>query len=671
MSEEDNKKEEKNDLEKEDKKEEKLDKEEEIKTEKSENLNKKENNKSNKEKKENKIDEEENSLNNEDEDNNKSELDSESSKDIAFVTASEKNESQDEEGEGEGEDDEENDDEDDDIIDDDDEDDDDEDDKSDDTFDDKKKKDPYHTYIISKVEYSINMENLAKGDYLYGIKENKFYRVTNYTSKESNNSDKFNITLSLVDNLKKKTKKSKIKMKKINDNILFKALKYENNNKEKNQKEVKLEENNLDKKEEEIKDNKYEEKDKENIIDESKEEKEKEKEKKEDKEKKEEKKEKEKINEEKDIKEKNNIENKKEKEKSNEEINKENKTEDRGEINKEKNMENNKENNKEKEKEKEEINDNNEVKEKETKKDKKNNEEKKEGSKKTSKKGASNKTSDLTITIKDFTNYTNLQKINIFYINYLNIFHRIDMIININWSINDIIATFQKLYHIPSDKYSEEKLPLLVFLNNKRYSPINKTQRKFFTPNKFDYKNDFLIILEKETFKFEEYDMGTRNNYINMKGVKVPHFVYSSYYNYQVDSFIISKNVPSLECEIYEIKKEFNFNIDPENEKFSKKKIKEFMDLNWKERSTLISVIKSGALRKSKENYDANCFEINRRFIISQGKIYIFLVTTSNKKTYVFNPRHISKNGLIIVTKEDKGILNGFKAKIISDFIAY
>ena len=78
------------------------------------------------------------------------------------------------------------------------------------------------------------------------------------------------------------------------------------------------------------------------------------------------------------------------------------------------------------------------------------------------------------------------------------------MIININCSINNIITKFQKIYHIPKDRFSEEKPPLLVFINNKKYSPLNSVKNKYFTPNKFDYKNDYVIILEKENYKFEE-----------------------------------------------------------------------------------------------------------------------------------------------------------------------
>ena len=365
--------------------------------------------------------------------------------------------------------------------------------------------------------------------------------------------------------------------------------------------------------------------------------------------------------------------NSEEKIKKNEEINNEDKKE---EIVEKGDKEEKEKKKKEKEKEKEETADKDEKgeeNEKETKKDKKTNEDKND--KKSSKKSKSKKKSGLPITIKDYSNYTCLQKINIFYINYLNISHRLDMIIDINSSINDVILTFQKLYHFYCDKYSDEKPPLIVFINNKRYSPLSKTKNKYFIPTKFDYKNDFLIILEKETYKFEEYDMGRNRHYssnkVNLKGAKIPHFVYSSYYNLQVESFIITKNIQYLECEVYELKKEYYFSTDPENKRVSKKKIKDFLDLNWKEKSTLISVLKSGAMRKSKENYDGNCFEINRNFILSHGKIYIFVVTSSNKRVYTFNPRDFHNNGLIIVTRDDKGILNGFKAKRISDFIAY
>ena len=676
------------------------------------NIEKKEiekNGKDKKEKKEekDKKEEDKDSLNN-DTDNKKSSSNSVKDEEDSlgdFESNSENKE--DDSGEGE---DEENDDEDD--IDEDDDDDDEDDDKTDNTFsDDKKKKDPYHSYINSKVENFIYFDDLEKGDYLYGIEQNKYYKIININSKSGNKCDKYYISLELIDNLKK-TKKEKIKMKKISDNIIYKALNYDNdNNKNENKTKDKKEEekkdisnkelttntnndDNINEKKGEIKkENKNEEKKNENenkneIKNENENENNKQ------------------CNDElsnnnikkqsniddkvlvkdneKEI--ENKIENKNEnKNESKNENKNESKNESKNEIKENKQdtkEENNKENNKvdkneniienNKDKKENKDDDNNKENEKIKNDKKKNNEDPDESNKKLNIKKASNKKNiTVSISMKDYLKYTFLQKINIFYINYLNIFHKIDMIININCSINDIIIKFQRLYHIPCDRYSDEKPPLIVFINNKKFSTSNKTRKKYFTPNKFDYKNDYIIILEKENHKFEEIDMGTRNNYINLKGVKIPHFVFSSYYNLQVQSFIISKNLPFLECEVYEVKKELYFNIDPENEKNTKKKVKEFLDLNWKERANLISVIKSGNIRKSKENYDANCFEINRKFILSHGKIYIFLVTSSNKKVYAFNPRHITKDGVVIISKDDKALLSGFKAKKISDFIAY
>ncbi len=516
-------------------------------------------------------------------------------------------EENDNEEENDDEDEEENDDDDDE-----DDNDDEEEEKSSIDYSEKKKKEPYHAYLNSKIENSNYLHLLEKGDYIYNKEQNKFYKIVKNDENNLSSSEKkkeHNIVIELIDNLKSKSKKEKNQMKKMSENIILKK----ESDKEINEK--KDEENNNLKENEGIE----EKKDNEKIL-------------------------KENI-EEKDIIDKNKFV---------------------GILQNEiKNQINKKEDNNIESKEKDIINiKNNEIiKEKENNKGKKINEEKLPINKNIKTKNYIN------ITIKDYSKYTFLQKIKIFYINYLNISYSIKMLININCSIKELVNEFSKLYHIPTERFSE-KSSISFFINGKKYSSSNDIRKKFFIPNKFDYKNDYIILMEKGSFKFDEIDMGTRNNYYNLKEIKIPHFVYSSYYNYLIESFIISKNLTTLECELYEIKKEAYLKIEPNNEKSTRQKIKEFLDLNWKERTNFICTIKSGNIKKSKENYDANCFEINRKFILTHGKMYIFLITSSNKKMYVFNPRHISKEGLFIVSKDNKSILNGFKAKKISDFIA-
>ena len=84
-----------------------------------------------------------------------------------------------------------------------------------------------------------------------------------------------------------------------------------------------------------------------------------------------------------------------------------------------------------------------------------------------------------------------------------------------------------------------------------------------------------------------------------------------------------------------------------------------------------MTTFKSNKAQKCKDNYNGNLFEINRKFILLQGKMYIFLIKSNNKKVDAFIGRDITVDGIFIVSKGDKAIINGFRGKPISDFTAY
>ena len=274
----------------------------------------------------------------------------------------------------------------------------------------------------------------------------------------------------------------------------------------------------------------------------------------------------------------------------------------------------------------------------------------------------------INISYKEYSNYKIHQRIKIKYINYLNMFLELEINININCSIKDMSEIFSKMYHI-SNRSGLSLIPsLVIIINNIKYSQYNDIKNKYFIPNKFDYNNDYVIIIEKEYFNFREVDLGSYSNYLNLKNEKVPHFVCSLYFNFEIAAFIVSKCCLKLECEIYELKNDKYFNIDFYDEKKTKNRIKEILDLNWKEKTKLISVIKSNDIKKVVDNFNGIGFKINQKLNLIHGKIYIFLVSSPDNKIYAFNPRSISKEGLIIVSKNDKSILIGFEAKKISDF---
>ena len=268
----------------------------------------------------------------------------------------------------------------------------------------------------------------------------------------------------------------------------------------------------------------------------------------------------------------------------------------------------------------------------------------------------------ITISYKEYSNYKFHQRIKIKYINYLNKYLELEISININCSIKDMLEIFSKMYHIPNRSILRLTPSLVIIINNIKYWQYNDIKNKYFIPNKFDYNNDYVIIIEKEYFDFKEVDLGSYSNYLNLKNEKVPHFVCSLYYNFEIGAFIVSKCCLKLECEIYELKIDKYFNIDFYDEKKTKNKIKEFLDLNWKE------VIKSDEIKKVVDNFNGIGFKINKKLKLIHGKMYIFLVSSPDNKIYTFNPRSISKEGLIIVSKNDKSILIGFEAKKISDF---
>ena len=237
-----------------------------------------------------------------------------------------------------------------------------------------------------------------------------------------------------------------------------------------------------------------------------------------------------------------------------------------------------------------------------------------------------------------------------------------------NTSIKEIIEQFADLFHYKHDRYSD-KIPLNIFINGKKHSIANRTESKYFIPTKFDYKNDYILILEKQCFKLKELDINSRSNYVNLKGVDVIHAVYNSLYNYEIDSFIITKGITSLDCQVYELKKEINIRAVTDNEHTIKQKLREFLDSNWKEKTNFVTTFKSVKVKNSK-SYNCNLFEINRKFILLQGKIYVFVMKSNNKKIDVFNARRVCVDGIYIISKTNKSLLDGFRTKALSDFVA-
>ena len=442
---------------------------------------------------ENKDDQKEKEEEKEDEKENEEEKEKSESSKESDSESKESKESKDKK-EKDSEENEEDDDEDDDVDDDDN-----DEGNSDETDSYRKQKDPYHEYLNSKIQFTSFFSCISRNEYVYGIKQNKFYKIVD--TKNLSRDKKAQIYQFELKELKPENKDKKVNIKLMKNMQYMASLYGEAKETEKDLQQKETKEIN-DKNENNNKDNKNNSED---------------------------------LN--------SNKEKKEEKE-----IKEENK-EDKSEEKKEKNEVENKEKEKDKGKDKEK-NLENPYKKKNKKKQKNNN---------------------LTVVIKDLLEYTFFQKIRVIYLNSLNNAVVLYLKIDINTTIIEIINKFASLYHYKSNSRSD-KLPLSIFINGKMHSISNNTKCKFFIPTKFDYKNDYILILEKQITKLNEYELSTSYNNLNLKGIVVPHVVYNSLYNFEIDSFLISKNMDFLDCQIYELKKDINIRQFTDNENTMKQK---------------------------------------------------------------------------------------------------
>ena len=257
----------------------------------------------------------------------------------------------------------------------------------------------------------------------------------------------------------------------------------------------------------------------------------------------------------------------------------------------------------------------------------------------------------------DLNKFSTRRKIKIYYLNYLNKKYSFDIFININWNLHNLGDFLRKLYHFASY--------FLISIKNK-YSELSNRE-KIFLPDKFDCEKDYVLLLEKENLTNTNIDLGSNNSKYNFKGEKVSHIVFSSYYNFYVESIIVSNKINYLECEVYMFKDEYYFNLERNIGIYNFKKAKEALSSSeWKKKCNYITTIKSVIKSQYKNNDDAISFEIFPKLMILHDKSYVFLITSPNLNINTFSSGS-GDQGLFIVSFDDKSILNGFICKQISD----
>jgi hypothetical protein len=270
------------------------------------------------------------------------------------------------------------------------------------------------------------------------------------------------------------------------------------------------------------------------------------------------------------------------------------------------------------------------------------------------------------ILIKDnFANeYSFNKRIKIYYLNYMSKKRVFWLQININWEIKDFIDYMTKIYHIPKEKNNSN---ISLFINKNRILS-SKYESRLFTPNLFDYEKDYIFLVEHENFDIIKIDLGSSIDKYNFKGKQVPHILFSSHFNFSIDSIIVSKQLESFESEIYIFKDEFYFNLESNIGKYNYDKAKNVLSsLNWKEKCKYITTIKTMKSSQYKNNEDAISFSICPKINLKHDKTYVFLVSTPFQNINVFDYGS-GDQGLFIISSDNKAIINGIICKKLSDF---
>ena len=278
------------------------------------------------------------------------------------------------------------------------------------------------------------------------------------------------------------------------------------------------------------------------------------------------------------------------------------------------------------------------------------------------------KKDELTLILASTLNeYTFKKNIKIHYLNYLYKKYTFEIPININWKLNEFINYFKQLYHIPD---VSDNSNLTIYINNKLISGnnIEKDEQRIFLPKNFDYEKDFVFIIEHENFDIVKIDLGSSINKVNFKGKPIPHIIFSSYYNFSIESFLVSNQLTSFECEVYIFRDEFYFNLESNVGKNNYEKAQNVLaNFNWKNKCKYVTTIKSMKRSSYKNNEDVLSYSIWPTFNVFHDKTYVFLVSAPLMKIKVFDSG-AGDQGLFIISNENKCIINGIIGKKLSDF---
>ena len=302
---------------------------------------------------------------------------------------------------------------------------------------------------------------------------------------------------------------------------------------------------------------------------------------------------------------------------------------------------------------------------KEVKSSNKNNNKEKDNSKK-NKKDQKQKEKTTKITLKNYRDFTPYKQIAIYYTNYLNTKKTFYYNININFNLKAFKEYFQTIYHMNFNDHRINNDGLDIIFRGKKLKKKSDNDR-IFSPLKFNYKNDYIFILEKEQKKDCSIDTGSRTEWMYCEKEHVLHIFMSPNFNLMVTELMISKKYDYIECEIYEIKRG-EFTLKAKMGPSAVKAVNDFFRSQWKTKVKFITKVTSSASKKS-DNYRAKNFVLNQELFMKRGVFYVLDIKGINKKMDMFS-KFNDEGKYFLQAQDNLGVCAGMMFKLISDLVA-
>jgi hypothetical protein len=222
--------------------------------------------------------------------------------------------------------------------------------------------------------------------------------------------------------------------------------------------------------------------------------------------------------------------------------------------------------------------------------------------------------------------------------------------ININNDFKDFSESFKGINNIQSNIE-------IVYKNEK----ITSLSSYMFTPDKYDYENDYIIVLELKNTNDISIKTNLNTKYEICNKGNVPHLIIPKE-NVKVELIKVPPQFQSINIDIYQTSLNLvHFSVSKQKNLGQK-----FLAGNWKNDVTLIqNILCSNSKNKT---YDSKEFVISQDLYLKNGITYIFDMNIPSTHIKVNHKKAYTCDSANFIAQKDKMFIIGYDGKSISDF---